>query len=327
MMTALPLERHELFHSKDLDETRELVGQIFCDHRLHLVNRDFGLNARMHTCRVNQVTANYISYGGNVSIEPGWLGSFYVVQIPLSGRALVHYRGERVYSTVNLATVISPTEYLRQVWSADCAQIILRIERSAMHACLRDLLGVPLWEPLVFETGFDVSAGYGAAWVRSFYDLIRELEREQQTLLNDNLAARSLENMLMTYLLVAQRHNYSKFLRESRPLIVPSRAVNVARELIESNPEKMHTVPRLARAANVSARTLQAGFNEHLNMSPRAYLTDVRMRRARDELRAAEYRTVTVSRISRRLGFNHPGRFAVDYKKRFGESPSETLRK
>lgn len=327
-MTALPLERHELFHSKDLDETRDLVGQIFCEHRLHLVSREFGLDARMHTCRVNQVAANYISYGGDVSIEPGWLGSFYVVQIPLSGRALVHYRGERVYSTAKLATVISPTEYLRQVWSADCAQIILRIERSALHACLRDLLGVPVWEPLVFQTGFDVSTGFGAAWVRAFRYLIQELEFEQSvSLLGDNTAARALENMLITQLLVAQPHNYSKLLRESRPLVVPSRAVNIARELIEAHPEKMHSVPKLARAASVSARTLQAGFNEHLNMSPKAYLTDVRMRRARDELRAAEYRTVTVGRISRRLGFNHQGRFAVDYKKRFGESPSETLRK
>ncbi|WP_166355552.1 AraC family transcriptional regulator [Phytoactinopolyspora limicola] len=325
-MTALPLERFRVFRSQDLEETRETVARILCEHRLDLVGKEQKLDARMHSHRIGQIVANFISYGGNVYIEPGWLGTFYLVQIPLSGRSLVQCGGRRVYSTSTVATVISPTEYLRQTWSPDCAQIVMRIERSALHAHLRDLLGVPLWEPLVFEPEFHITKGFGASWVRSFHGLIQELEHPESLLFNRQ-AARQVEFSVMSGLLAAQPHNYSKLLEDKRPLMVSSRPVNIARQMIDSHPEWSHTVRSLARHAHVSERTLQAGFNQYLHRSPKAYLTDVRMQRAYDELRAAERGTVTVASVARRLSFHHVGRFAVEYKKRFGESPSETLRK
>jgi transcriptional regulator GlxA family with amidase domain len=71
----------------------------------------------------------------------------------------------------------------------------------------------------------------------------------------------------------------------------------------------------------------QGTFHEYLDNSPKAYLTEVRMRRARDELRSADPRMVTVGQVARRLGFSHRGRFAQQYRHRYGESPSVTLRK
>ena len=53
----------------------------------------------------------------------------------------------------------------------------------------------------------------------------------------------------------------------------------------------------------------------------------LRLSRARRALLSARGRSVTVSKIATRLGFFELGRFSVEYRKLFGESPSETLRK
>jgi AraC-like DNA-binding protein len=326
-MTSLPLARYELFHSTELDETREIVGRVFVPHRLDLVGGSKELNARMHTRRLSRVAVNYITYGGEVFIGPGELGSFFVIQVPLSGRSTVRCGNREILSTPDFVSVVSPTEPLNMRWSADCAKLILRIERPALEAHLRDLLGMPLVEPVRFDLGMDVSHGYGRSWLAKFMMLVEELDRTDESIINHRLAAASVEDSLMTALLLAQRHNYSEHLEESAHSAVPSRAVTIVRELIENHPEWSHTVGSLARAANISVRALQTAFAVHLGASPKEYLTSVRMQRAHDELRAAQRDTVTIHQVVSRWGLGHPGRFASAYRKRFGELPSETLAK
>ena len=55
------------------------------------------------------------------------------------------------------------------------------------------------------------------------------------------------------------------------------------------------------------------------------YLRDARFARVREALRCAKA-AENVTGIAMSLGFTHMGRFSVEYRKRFGESPSETLK-
>lgn len=324
-MTALPLERYELFHSKDLDDARETVGRVFVPHRLDLVGGSTGLDARMHTRRIARIAANYVAYGGEVVIEPGELGSFFVVQVPLTGQSMIRYGNESIVSTPDVATVVSPTVPLSMRWSADCAQLILRLERPAVEAHLRDLIGAPLPGPVRFELGMNVSTGYGRSWTDAFRLLVGELDRTDSSMINNRIAAAEFEDWLMTGLLMAQPHNYSHLLDEAQISSVPNRAVTIVREMIENHPEWEHTVASLAREAGVGVRALQLGFRQHFGTTPITYLTSVRMQRAREELRAAQRDTTTVTKVVARWGLGHPGRFAASYKLLYGELPSETL--
>jgi transcriptional regulator GlxA family with amidase domain len=55
------------------------------------------------------------------------------------------------------------------------------------------------------------------------------------------------------------------------------------------------------------------------------YLRQVRLRRAREALEAAERDATTVGIVAARLGILHMSRFAAAYRRAFGEGPSETL--
>jgi AraC-like DNA-binding protein len=82
----------------------------------------------------------------------------------------------------------------------------------------------------------------------------------------------------------------------------------------------------LARVADVSVRTLQETFQRHVGTTPMAYVRQVRLDRAREALLAAVPGTVTVADVARSWGFAHLGRFSAEYRRRFGERPSDTLR-
>jgi AraC-like DNA-binding protein len=59
---------------------------------------------------------------------------------------------------------------------------------------------------------------------------------------------------------------------------------------------------------------------------PMAYLRQVRMARAHEELLGADPGRTTASAVARKWGFGQYGRFAADYARRFGRKPSDTLR-
>ena len=72
-------------------------------------------------------------------------------------------------------------------------------------------------------------------------------------------------------------------------------------------------------------RALQAGFQRDLGTPPMTYLRQVRLRRAREALRAADRGATTVRSVAAQFGILHMGRFAAAYRETFGEPPSDTL--
>lgn len=84
-------------------------------------------------------------------------------------------------------------------------------------------------------------------------------------------------------------------------------------------------ISELCKEVGASARTLGTCCQEHLGMGPKHYLLLRRMHMARRALRRTAPTDVTVTDVATRYGFWQLGRFAVEYKALFGESPSATL--
>ena len=69
------------------------------------------------------------------------------------------------------------------------------------------------------------------------------------------------------------------------------------------------------------------GFQEAFGMSPVAYHKRLRLNGARRQLLRASPHETTVTQVALDWGFDHFGRFSVDYRQLFSESPISTLRK
>jgi AraC family transcriptional regulator, ethanolamine operon transcriptional activator len=105
------------------------------------------------------------------------------------------------------------------------------------------------------------------------------------------------------------------------------RLVKRVRDFALARQDEPLSIPQVCRAFHVSRRTLQYAFQEVCGISPGAYLRVLRLNGVRRALRAPERSFVDVQDLASQWGFWHPSQFACDYKKLFGERPSDTLRR
>ena len=103
------------------------------------------------------------------------------------------------------------------------------------------------------------------------------------------------------------------------------RTAKQAQKIIETRYRRPVRLDDLCCATGVGMRSLQRSFHDYFSLTITDYLKAVRLNGARRELVAADPGSTTVSAIARKNGIPHPGRFSVEFRKRFGECPSEVL--
>ncbi len=96
------------------------------------------------------------------------------------------------------------------------------------------------------------------------------------------------------------------------------RVLAPAMAALHAEPERKWTVAELASAAAVSRSVLDQRFREVLGRSPIRYLTEWRMHLADDLLRTTD---LSVSAVSRRIGYESEEAFSRAFRRGHGNSP------
>ena len=97
--------------------------------------------------------------------------------------------------------------------------------------------------------------------------------------------------------------------------------IPVAREFMDANLRNNLTADEIAQALDVSYRSLHYAFRESFGVSPYRYFLTRRLSAVRRQLKEGR---LTVSQASVAHGFYTPSRFTRQYRRLFGELPSET---
>jgi len=311
----------QLFASRDLDQTRYLVGQVMKPHQLEISGHSQQLNARMHHMTFGGVSFSRLRYGAEVDIQPDCLNDFYLIQMPLTGHAFVNSGNQHVESNPDVASVLSPNEPIAMHWSADNDQLMIRINRTLIDRAIWSHLGHPETETVRFLLDFrwrDCDA-----W-RCLLLYLNECAGSDLDVIKYKLLIANIEQLVVSTLLSAQPHNFTNTKVVRRTAILP-RHVHKVEEFLREHVNEPICADQLALLAGVSLRSLYAGFKEYCGVSPMQYLRNLRLDGARMTLSTEP--DANVASIAMQWGFSHLGRFSMEYKQRFGESPSESLRK
>ncbi|MFE9613822.1 AraC family transcriptional regulator [Streptomyces sp. NPDC006012] len=320
-----PAGVHLAVRTADLDEARTAIGRMFYSTFIDLLDPRQSLDADFDMARLGPLTVGELRCGADVRMRFEELGAYHV-DLPLAGHLLWRQGAHDLsLATSERAGVFQPDgRTTLERWSRECRLYAVKVEPAALVRHLESLTRDAVRPTLRLAPTMDLTAGPGRAWSRLVALTVAEMGDEHGMLRRPLLAAR-IRDALLTGLLLAADHPYRDVLDRPAPQGY-ARPVKRVVDAVQARPEHPYTTTELADLAGVSVRWLQEVFRRQVGSSPMAYLRDVRMEKARAELRAADPDATTVSEVAYRWGFGHLGRFAQKYRARFGELPSQTLR-
>lgn len=320
--TPAPLDRFRLFESTDLDEARTFVARTFCDHRLAVTRRGRDLDACHNHVRGSQLSLNYIRYGADVAIEPGELGSFYLIQMPIAGGATIRHGRRELAATPERASVLNPDRHTAMRWHEGCEKLLIQVDRAALGRLVETLSGHSLAAPVRFDPEIDFDRPELARWRARVWALFAAAGDGRAFRPGASPFQRLLEEELLSAFVAHQPGNAQHFLKRDGDKARP-RHVLRALDYIRANLDEPIGLADLAEAAGVTGRTLQLAFRECFGLSPLAVVRRERLKQVQFALLNREP-DASIGDIAARWGFSHLGRFSALYRAEFGCLPSET---
>jgi AraC-like DNA-binding protein len=282
--------------------------------------RSFAFTHRMR--RLGPITLLDADFHDDVWVNGGDIRPHYHVTLPLANPPGTRDGDLSVVAAPGSVGVYRPEG--RAGMSRYVGRLLaVMVDRHAVEDALADALGRSVASQIDFQPSMRTATQAVRSWI-TMVSLFAEQMFRPDSVLHQPLVGMPFADSVVRGLLLATDHSYRATL-EGAATEAPPPAVRAAIELIEAEADRPLTVSALAERTYVSVRSLQHGFQHHLGTSPMAYLRQVRLRRAHQDLVESDPSTVTVAAVAYRWGFTNLGRFAAAHTARYQESPSKAL--
>ncbi|MCL4720350.1 MAG: AraC family transcriptional regulator [Gammaproteobacteria bacterium] len=315
-----PLARWTALATNDPWRARDHLSRLFRPHRIVLGKGRAGLDFRHNRAEIGHLSLNALRYGSEVTVHAPTPADSYLVKFTLQGASEVR-QGRDAYATRTATIcVLNPTRDLTDHMSADFDMLVVQLDGAGLRLALAEEFGVTVHRPLEFLPATRPLDGAMGSFARLIRTLCDDLDSGTSGLGCPQVHA-PLVRTMMSLALSELPHNYSA--RLPRPGLPPApRCIRAVEDYIDAHLPDPIGLDDLLAVAGTGARTLQTAFARHYGTTPKRFLRDRRLDRAREEIRRRTSEHVTDIAIE--CGFSHLGRFAQQYRARFGESPSRS---
>jgi AraC-like DNA-binding protein len=329
-MNMVPATACTFIETSDPLVVNDRFSREFAPHRLEVAADARPFAALAHKARL----ANSLMYLSSCSVglkiitQP--VGENFIFYMPLRGRIeLTRESGSTNVGPGQIAAV-NPNEKYSLAKADNCRILTLKVRRADIDRQARELSDGHFDKGWHFDTARPIQLERRPALVQILETAYAEIFSER-SIFSDPRYCEPLETLLIRLLLcqAVDDDNCREVPAHYRAGPVPYYMIRVE-HAVAADARRDWTIAELAEISGVSARSLFASFKQFRGTSPVRYVKTQKLERIRLELLACgagrdERRTVTS--IAYDWGFYHMGDFSAAYRKRFGELPSETMRK
>ena len=316
MESRLLSEQSCVFHHADPYAVSDYVNQHVGQHHIGL-SRTTHPQASLSHRKFAELDLCRISYGGSVRVTSPALETIFHLQVLLNGNCLWRGHQREHHLVPGELLLINPDDPVDLTYSEDCEKFILK-------------LPVHLLDSICAEQRWQRPSG-GVRFLRNHYRL-EELGGFLNLLgmiCNEAEVSGSLPRVQGHYSQIVASKLLTLMTTNVRMETLGGAGMGLERILdyVERNLKLEVSAEALAEQANMSVRSLYALFDRHLSTTPRQYIRQRKLERVQACLSDPSCAVRSVTELALDYGFLHLGRFSESYRQRFGELPSETLKR
>jgi AraC-like DNA-binding protein len=312
---------HEEFRSHDPDEAHAWLRKTYADHDLKISGSSQDFMFSCDITRLDGISLGRMRHSMAVDIDVfAGLRNLTIVEHRGGSPVQVSIGPESVNLRAGDSFLLPPDRPYQAAWNSVAAEVTT----LSFEDLQRDASGLVDRETVNLDFTRPITPVAGRHWSQTIR-YVQSFVSNSPLLAAAPLARRELGWLVSSAVLACFPN--STLDAESAPRTGDTpQPLRRALAFIDDHAADPITLNEIAVAAHLSPRGLQATFRRHLDTTPLAQLRSVRMERAHGDLQNAEPGDTSVAALAARWGFTHLGRFAVDYRRRYGSSPSQTLR-
>lgn len=312
------LDNAAVCHNSSPEEVSDYVNRHVGRHRIELFGAEKAAS-QLSVCQFSDLGLSRISYGNEVRVSCPDLEDIYHFQIVMKGQCQWRFSDTDMVLTPGQALMMNPGEKIDLHYTDDCEKLIVKIPKDVINTTCIDYLGRVPQSGVLFErkaVDIKTSKSFLACVEGVFY----EASDDKELCLSG--ISESYRDLLIRKLLNTFDSNLLDYMQPSGQDDLMLKKVL---EYIDSNIKENLTIEELSVMAGMSVRKLYQIFTDRLSTTPRTLIKQRKLAAVHRDLKTnPTVRNVTEAALD--YAFTHLGRFSSDYKKAFGELPSETLK-
>lgn len=315
-MFGQPLVGATVLQGAHPEEVSSFVKQHIGQHRLEMLGKQKWMSSLSYR-EFAGFSLSQLSYGNHVRVKSPELDSIYHFQIVTRGECVWHHAGERMVVRRGQAVMVNPYEKIDLEYSEDCEKLIIKIPEQVLNNAWEMSHG-RFPENGVRFTRSPVDLRFCSALVNIIEAVLSECHDAEEG--DISLICAPYREIILKKLLKVFPSNWSD--KENGTACTPS--LSIILHYIEQNVHRCIDIEELSTVSNMSVRSIYTAFSNAFATTPKCYIKQLKLQRLREDLLQRKSRSIT--EIALDYGFGHLGRFSSDYRKAFGELPSETMK-
>lgn len=319
-----PTDRHLLVDSTEWDAIRIFSSEVYMPYTVAPLGKQIKPKSVLRAAGIGGFTLSRFNYGIGVNIRDfSPEAGTGMVLTTIRGSARHFADKQRFQDTAVGETYLVDNARTGSYW-VDFDPNHLQVNLCFQHDMLADLYerwyGAPADERM--WKGQVKFGGPNSSWMALLEYACRcVIDMPEQT--ENGALGKHIEELLGMHMLMQWRGALGQESFQSVPRLAPMQ-VRRAEDYLRQHAQEAPTLTEVAAAIHVSVRSLNRAFAEFRGYTPMEFLREERLQGVRAALMAAPHGS-TVAAVAMQWGYANLGLFAVNYKRKFGESPSQTL--
>ena len=314
------LTHFALLHTRDLDESRQVMGELWGKHEVEIKGH-IPFETTVNHAEIGQTGLTFVRCPTPLRVHCVLGGDRFTALLHEEGRSLHQINAESTVAGPGSAVIVVPGQDVRM--DSEAVRLLaLEYPTTRVEQALR-IRGLPSARFEQWARHRDLTSPAGAA-LRSLAQWAARELNQPDTPLASGPTAEHLEQTLFSLFLDC--------LAEPFPSAAPPDPMlgriklSDCEHWIAANLQESLSDDTLATLVGVSPRAVQLAFRHYHHCTPMAFVRRARLHSIRQEL-LARGEVTTVTEVAMKFRFFHMGHFADAYRREFGERPAETIRR